>query len=103
MSEKGTIEFAIRKEISKMRKLGEHAGGSGHLAYRSFIEFELSDPKEIEYKGKEVIEIICKYDIYTETEFLHPPEDDELYTEHYKDKFILNKDLKILKVEAIDP
>lgn len=46
-----------------------------------------------------MFEVICKYDIYTETEFLHTPEMDELYTEHYKDKFILDKDFKILKIE----
>jgi hypothetical protein len=99
MMDKSKIESIIREEISKLRKLGEHAGGSGHLAYRSLIKFELSEPKEIKYEDKEVFEVICKYDIYTETEFLHPPENDEYYTEHYTDKFILDKDLKILTTD----
>jgi len=43
-------------------------------------------------------EVICTYDIYTETEFMHSPDMDELYTEHYKDKFIIDSDLRILEV-----
>ncbi len=46
-------------------------------------------------------EVICNYDIYTETEFLHTPDMDELYTEHYRDKFILDKDLKVVKIEDL--
>jgi len=90
------VEEIIREDISKRRQLGEHAGGSGHLAYRSITEFKLVNPKETNYKGKEAYEIVCNYDIYTETEFLHAPEDDELYTEHYTEVFIISKENEIL-------
>ncbi len=101
MIDEKKMKSIIQEEIEKLRKLGEHAGGSGHLAFRSIIKFKLSEPKEVEYEGKEATEVICKYDIYTETEFLHAPEDDEFYTEHYNDKFILDKDLKILTIEPL--
>ena len=39
------------------------------------------------------------YDIYTETEFLHDSDMDELYTEHYIDKFLFNSNFELLKVE----
>jgi hypothetical protein len=95
------IKELILKDIGKKRRLGEHAGGSGHLAFRSIIKFELIEPKETLYEGKQAIEVICKYDIYTETEFLHPPERDEEYTEHYRDRYILDKNLNILTVEDL--
>ena len=96
------MKSIIQEEIGKSHNLGEHAGSSGHLAYRSIINFKLSEPKEVEYKGTQAYEVTCKYDIYTETEFLHDPDDDEDYTEHYQYKFILDKDSKILAVEGLD-
>ena len=102
MSDQNTLKSIILETIGKVRNLGEHAGGSGHLAYRSLIKFESSAPKEILYEGKESIEVICKYDIYTETEFLHPPEDDIYYTEFYREKFILDRDLKILAIDNLN-
>ncbi len=92
------IKEIIDEEIAKSRKMGEHAGGSGHLAFRSIIKFELSEPKEIQHKGNLAYELTCKYDIYTETEFLHPPEEDEVYTEHYTDKFLFDKDSNIIEL-----
>ena len=93
------LEKKIREEINKKRNLGEHAGGSGHLAFRSITKFNLGELKEITYKGKQAYEITCEYEIYTETEFLHPPENDKYYTEHYKDKFIFDQKLNILVLE----
>jgi len=95
------IEQSIKEFISKNRKLGEHAGGSGHLAYRSLIKFTLDDLKEVKYRGESAIEVNCKYEIYTETEFLHPPEEDEFYTEHYREKYILDNSLKMLSRKVL--
>ncbi|MFX1316168.1 MAG: hypothetical protein ACFE9T_09915 [Promethearchaeota archaeon] len=96
------LERAIQEEINKIRNLGEHTRkGSDHLYFRSISKFKLSNPKKIRYEGKEVYEVKCKYDIYTETEFLHTPEMDELYTEHYQDKFIIDENLKILDIEDL--
>ncbi|MFX1349850.1 MAG: hypothetical protein ACFE92_14370 [Promethearchaeota archaeon] len=93
------LEDNIRKEIHILRNLGEHAReGSDHLYYRSISKFTLGKVKKVKYQEKQVFEIICKYDIYTETEFLHTLDMDNLYTEHYKDKFIFNNNFAILEV-----
>ncbi|NVM36451.1 MAG: hypothetical protein HWN81_12705 [Candidatus Lokiarchaeota archaeon] len=67
--------------------------------YRSLNMFKLGKPEELKSLEKSVFEVICKCDIYTEIEFLHSPEMDELYTEHYEDKFIFNKDFDILEIK----
>ena len=96
------LEKAIQEAINKLRNLGEHTRkDSDHLYFRSISKFKLSEPKKIIYKGKDVYEVKCQYDIYTETEFLHTPEMDGLYTEHYRDKFFVDKNLKILDVEDL--
>ena len=93
------LEDNIKRKILKLRNLGEHAReSSDHLYYRSIIKFTLGKVKKVKHQEKPVFEITCKYDIYTETEFLHTPDMDELYTEHYKDKFIFDKDFVILEV-----
>jgi len=93
------IENLIKKEIYKRRNLGEHTrGGSDHLSYRSMSKFKLGKLKKTKHQEKLAFTVICTYDIYTETEFMHSPDMDELYTEHYKDTFILDSDFKILEV-----
>ena len=93
------IEQVIREEIDKHRNLGEHArGGSDHLSYRSMSKFKLGKLKKTKNQEGKAFEVICTYDVYTETEFMHSPDMDELYTEHYKDIFILDSDFKILEV-----
>ncbi len=100
MASSEKLEHIIKKEIYKLRNLGEYSRkGSDHLSYRSIIKFELGEPKELIFQDQIVFEVICKYNIYTETEFLHPPEMDEFYTEHYHDKFIFDKDFKVIKIE----
>jgi len=95
------LEKVIKEEINKKRRLGEHTGGSGHLGFRSIVKFNLGEPREIPHHGEQVYEIICEYEVYTETEFMHSPENDIYYTEHYRDKIIFNKDLKILEYKEL--
>jgi len=92
------IERTIKEEIHKLRNLEYARGGSDHLSYRSICEFKLGKLKKIKRQEKLAFEVICTYDIYTETEFMHSPDMDELYTEHYKDKFIIDSDFRILEV-----
>ena len=102
MLDQNKLKQIIREKIGKLRNLGEHSGGSGHLAYRSITKFNLREPKEIVYNDIDALEIICEYEIYTETEFLHPPEADEYFTEHYRDKIIISKDYDILRYDFLD-
>jgi len=96
------LEEIIKEEVYKLRNLGEHERkGSDHLYYRSLSKFKIGKLKKRIDQGKLIYEIICKYDVYTETEFLHTPEMDELYTEHYKDKIILDKDFRLLEIKDI--
>ena len=54
--------------------------------------------KKRKYQEREAFEVICTYNVYTETEFMHSPDMDELYTEHYKDTFIIDSDFRILEI-----
>ncbi|MHA1380457.1 MAG: hypothetical protein ACTSRG_18995 [Candidatus Helarchaeota archaeon] len=101
MVDEKELERIVREEISKKRKLGEYAGGSGHLAFTRIIKFSLGEPKEILYRETKVYEVICEYNIHTETEFLHSPENDIYYTKSYKDRIIFDKELNILEFEAL--
>ncbi|MFX1452554.1 MAG: hypothetical protein ACFFCM_17080 [Promethearchaeota archaeon] len=96
------LKKIIKKEINKLRNLGEHARkGSDHLYYRSLSKFKIGKLKKVKEKDQLFYEIICIYDIYTETEFLHTADMDELYTEHYKDKFVLDQDFNLVEVKDI--
>jgi hypothetical protein len=93
------IENRIREEIHMLRNLGEHAReGSDHLSYRSVSKFKLGKLKKTKGQEKFAFEVTCTYDLYTETEFMHSPDVDELYTERYKDKFIIDSDFRILEI-----
>ncbi len=72
--------------------------GLQNLSYRSLSKFKLGKLKKTKIQEKFTFEVICTYDVYTETEFMHSPNMEELYTEHYKDKFILDSDFRILEV-----
>jgi len=99
MSDIKEIEHSIKEEIIKLRNFGEHTrGGSDHLSYGSMSKFKLGKLKKIKHQERLAYEVICTYDVYTETEFMHSPDMDELYTEHYKDKFIIDSDFRILEV-----
>ena len=99
MSDLKEIEHSIKEEIHTLRNLGEHSReGSDHLSYRSISKFKLGKLKKSKHQEKLAFEVICTYDIYTETEFMHSPDMDELYTEHYKDTFILDSDFRILEI-----
>jgi len=90
----------VKKEIYNLRNLGEHGReGSDHLSYRSINKFEIDEIKNLNVKNEVRYELICRYDIYTETEFLHDFEMDELCTEHYIDKFLFDSNFELLKVE----
>lgn len=95
------LKKIIQNEIEKRHKLGEFAGGSGHLSYRSVSKLELETPKEIKFKGKIAYQIAFKFNIYTETEFLHSPEDNDTYfTERHQVKVIFDKNINILEWES---
>ena len=72
------IEHVIREDIHKRRNLGEHTrGGSGHLSYRSLSKFKLGKLKKTKHQEGIAFEVICTYDVYIETEFMHSPDMDK--------------------------
>ena len=100
MENRVRLEEATKREISKLRNLGEHGRkGSDHLSYRSLLKFNIAKIKKSEKEGKSIYKVICTYEIYTETEFLHTTDMDEFYTEHYKDIFIFDTNYNLLEVQ----
>lgn len=100
MIDKDKINDVIQLKIGDMHRLGEQTGTTDHVAYRSFTKFELSDPKEFQFEGKIAFEVVAIYNIYTETEFLHHPDNDHLYNEHWEDTFIVDENYKILDIKS---
>ena len=94
------LEGVIKEEIHKLRNLGEHKRkGSDHSYFRALFNFKIDKVKKGKDQEKLIYEVVCKYDVYTETEFLHYSDMDELYTEHYTDKFFLDNDFRILEIK----
>ena len=70
MLTKEQIEEAVIRQIEKYEKLGEQAGGSGHLSNVDFIIDEIGDPVET----GEGWEVEYKYTIVVTTEFTYEPD-----------------------------
>ena len=70
MITKEQIEKAIIGQIEKYEKLGEQAGGSGHLSDVNFIIDEIGDPVET----GDSWEVEYKYTIVVTTEFTIEPD-----------------------------
>ncbi|MFW9936760.1 MAG: hypothetical protein ACFFD5_03880 [Candidatus Thorarchaeota archaeon] len=102
MENREKLKEIIKREIYKLRNLGEHARkGTDHLYYRTLTKFKINEIKKLVDQERINYEVICIYEIYTETEFLHTPDMDDLYTEHYKDRFVLNKDFSLLEIKDL--
>ena len=94
------LEQFVKEEIYKLRNLGEHARrGSDHLYYRSLSQLKIGELKILKDSDELTYELVCIYDIYTETEFMHDPNMDDYLKEHYEDKFIFDKNLKLLEIK----
>lgn len=100
MEAREKLERVVKEEIYKLRNLGEHARrGSDHLYYRSLSQLKIGELKLLKVMNELTYELVCVYDIYTETEFMHDPEMDDLFKEHYEDKFIFDSNLKLLETK----
>lgn len=100
MENRVRLEEATKREIFKLRNLGEHGRkGSDHVSFRSLLKFNINKIKKLKKTGNLIYEVICTYEIYTETEFLHTPDMDEFYIEHYKDTFIFDTNYNLIEVQ----
>ena len=86
----------IIDKLNEIHKLGEHAGGSGHLSYRSLSKIELTEPKSILFEGSPAFEVEINYRIFTETEFEYDPDEEDYLTESYYKKITFDDELNIL-------
>ena len=98
MIDKEKIKKVLREKIEDVHNLGERAGGSGHLSYRSLSEIEISELRTIFQKGKKAFEVKCSYNIYIETEFEHTPGEEDFLTEEYQKIIIIDTDMNILEI-----
>ena len=67
---KEELEILVRQDIEKHEKLGDQAGGSGHMAHVSY-EIRSIDSRTL---GKNRIKVFYSYVTYTETEFTYYPD-----------------------------
>jgi hypothetical protein len=96
----GRVKDAILKAFQRQHKLGEAAGESGHLAYTSVTRLETCTPHDV-MNGKQcAIEVPFTVETYTETEFLHSPEEDIYYTHKYVGKIVLDGAMNVLNFNS---
>jgi len=60
----------VGQYIESVEDLGEKAGGSGHLGFKSFGLDEISEPEKVPEGWK----VSFKYTIYIESEFAYDPD-----------------------------
>ena len=101
MEDKTELTEIILKKLNEIHKLGEHAGGSGHLSYRSLSKLDLKKPKHIDIEGIRAFEVKISYKIYTESEFEYDPDEDDYLTESYNKKITYDEELNILDITDI--
>jgi hypothetical protein len=97
------IKDAILKEFQHQHKLGEAAGESGHLAYTSVTRLEAATPRDVVQGKRRAIEVPFTVETYTETEFLHSPEEDIYYKLKYVGKIVLDAAMNVLDFNSASP
>ena len=88
---KAEIEKIVRNKIESDEKLGDHAGGSGHMAHVSYELVQISDPIKI----NEGYKIDYEYKIEITTEFTYWP-DNPPQTYLNQKSILINADGKII-------
>lgn len=81
---KNKIETSIRQHIESKHRLGDQAGGSGHMGNVSY-ELNNFDFKKLNDNNYEVI---FQYTLITTTEFTYYP-DNPPYEDKYEERLVL--------------
>jgi hypothetical protein len=97
------IKAAILKEFQRQHELGEAAGGSDHMAYTSVTRLEAGTPRDVVHGKKRALAVPFTVETYTETEFLHSPEEDIYYTHKYVGKIVLDAAMNVLDFYSASP
>jgi hypothetical protein len=101
MLSKTDLEKIVSKVIENQEKLGEAAGGSGHLSSTSYKIQNIETPIKCEFKSQPAWEINFAYDVFVETEFTYYP-DNPPYEYHYVNKVVVNEAGDILEESQKD-
>jgi hypothetical protein len=89
------LKKIIDQDILIHTKLGEFAGGSGHMSYISYKITKIDPPAAITHNNQSCYKIHYEYTTYTETEFTFYP-DNPPYEETYEKTIIIDQLGKIL-------
>jgi hypothetical protein len=76
--------------------LGESAGGTEHVSFTSVTRLEPGTPRDVMHGVQIANEVPFTIETFTETEFEHPPEDDEYYSHKYVGKIVLDGAMSVL-------
>lgn len=95
-ADEARVKELILDRFSQRHKLGEAAGGSGHLGFISVTRIHVWEPREVEAGGQRATEFPFTVETYTETEFLHEPDDDVYYTNRYGGTIVLDGSMNVL-------
>ena len=85
------IDEIINQKISDDEKLGDQAGGSGHMG---FVSYKINHFKTRQISPQQ-LEITYSYTLYVETEFTYYPDNPPMEYPHEK-TMIVNSDKQII-------
>nr|MDO8086156.1 hypothetical protein [Candidatus Sigynarchaeum springense] len=94
------IKELILEQFQRQHKLGETAGGSEHLGFTSVTRIDVGKPRETKINKQPAIEMSFTVETYTETEFLHSPDDDVFYTKKYAGTIAVDASMNVLRFSS---
>lgn len=83
----------IKAQISNHHKIGESAGGSGHLSDKSIQNLKIVETKKIKFQNKEAFQSDFTFETATISEFTMAGEE---HVSKYSGKIVFDKDLDVL-------
>ncbi len=90
------VKELILDRFKQDHRLGEAAGGSGHLSNISVTRIDTGKPLDTKIGKQPALEIPFTVETYTETEFMHAPEDDVYYTKKYAGVIDIDASMNVL-------
>ena len=78
------LQEIVKNQIEKDEKLGDQAGGSGHLGFVSYRIKKISDPEESQVEKGRTWKISYEYVTIVETEFTYYPDNPPYESLHEK-------------------
>ncbi len=96
MLDENTVRDIVDATIRRTERLGDQAGGSGHVSFVSYTVDSIEPPRQVGTAGNEEWEIGFVYTKVIETEFTIYP-DNPPYEERYRKTIVVDPSGRVLR------